>query len=648
MLITSFSAGQLSKKLYGRIDLPVYAQGASELTNFDIIPTGGIVRRSGTKRLGTLKKPARLIPFIINTETSFLFEIGASYIRIWKDGALITLGGVPIEFEHSIDMPLYSSLAEAREVQYSQMYDELWLVHRSYPVYCIKWAGGVDFTLSRVAFVSNEGDLPFDGTSNYPGTIAFFQGRLFLGSSLNQPQRIWASQPFDYSNFIYFDTITTKTTKLKSPNIHVFSATLTLESDILSAVTQDLSLIENISEYYVSGAGIPIGTKVVSAGVDSITISKQVAVEGIDLTCTIQLWKTPGMPEASDYEDIEILNDLTGAAHAFFFEIASDKNDAIKWMAPQKDLVIGTESSEWVVPGSVNAIFIQAVLNSRTGSAPLQATMVGSSTLFFASGGRSIKEYYYQYEQEAYKTSNLALWCEEVLKDFPAVDFDYTSAPYSRVLVTRLDGTVYSLLYEKELGIMGWNKIECSSGRIISTATTPSESGADFLYFAVESNGVHYLETISDSNVVYLDGFTEWDPITSIAMYPDSGTVQAVLVDGSTGETANPANPPVGFGAGHSVFIGYPYESLMTSMPIVKDIENSLKRIVNLKIRFQDSYMPEIINPQGIIENPLNTEPFTGVYSLPFSGSFDRDIFFSIRTSRPLPCSVLSVYADVN
>lgn len=648
MLITSFSAGQLSKKLYGRIDLPIYAQGASELTNFDIIPTGGIVRRRGTRRLGGLKKAARLVPFIINTETSFLFEIGAGYIRIWKDGALITAGGVPIEFINAIDIPLFSSLAEAREIQYSQTYDELWLVHRSYPVYCIKWTGGNTFTLTRVSFIGNKGKLPMNGPGNFPGAISFFQGRLFLGSSLNEPQKIWASQPFDYTNFIYFDTLVTETTKLKNPNIHIFSATLTLGSTFLSGVTQDLSTIANITDYYVSGVGIAIGTKVISAGIDSIDISNPVTAEGVDLTCSIQLWKNPGSPEVGDYEDILISNDITGASHAFYFEIASDKNDAIKWMAPQRDLVIGTESSEWVIPGSITALSIQAVLNSRTGSAPIQATMIGPSTVFFASGGRSIKEYYYQYEQEAYKASGLTLWCEEALRESPAVDFDYVSAPYSRVLVTRLDGSVYTLLYEKDLGIMGWNKFLFSSGRVISCATTSADSGADTIYFAVESNGAYYLETLHEGDSVYLDGFSAWDPLTSPSLYPPINSVQALLVDSTTGETANPTNPPVGFGVGHDVFIGYPYESCMTSMPIVNDERNSLKRIVSLKLRFSESYMPEVVNPQGIIENPVKPEPFTGVYNLPFSGSFDRDVFFTIRTSKTFPCSILSVYADVN
>jgi hypothetical protein len=221
MLITNFSAGELSKKLYGRIDLAIYAQGASRIENFEIIPSGGLTRRPGTRRIGATGGPARIIPFIITSTTTFLLEIGPSYIRIWKDGTPLTDGsGNLVQFVNQLHMPLYSSLAEAREVHYAQMYDELWLVHKSYPPYVLKWVGASSFTLTRPSFTANAYHLNSDGTKteqsppftsdgNYPGVIAFFLGRLFMGGSINEPQRIWASQPFKYTNFVEYETIGT-------------------------------------------------------------------------------------------------------------------------------------------------------------------------------------------------------------------------------------------------------------------------------------------------------------------------------------------------------------------------------------------------------------------------------------------------------
>lgn len=42
---------------------------------------------------------------------------------------------------------------------------------------------------------------PFSGTGNYPGSVAFFQGRLFYARTNNKPDTIWGSQVWHYDNF---------------------------------------------------------------------------------------------------------------------------------------------------------------------------------------------------------------------------------------------------------------------------------------------------------------------------------------------------------------------------------------------------------------------------------------------------------------
>ena len=54
MTITNFAAGELSQNLKGRVDISQYYAGCQKLKNFEIIPTGGIYRRSGLQRIGKL------------------------------------------------------------------------------------------------------------------------------------------------------------------------------------------------------------------------------------------------------------------------------------------------------------------------------------------------------------------------------------------------------------------------------------------------------------------------------------------------------------------------------------------------------------------------------------------------------------------
>jgi hypothetical protein len=51
VLFTNCAAGELSDTLFGRIDIPFSHTGGSHLANVDVISTGGIQRRKGSKQM---------------------------------------------------------------------------------------------------------------------------------------------------------------------------------------------------------------------------------------------------------------------------------------------------------------------------------------------------------------------------------------------------------------------------------------------------------------------------------------------------------------------------------------------------------------------------------------------------------------------
>ena len=52
---TNWTAGELSKALFGRVDIAKYQNGAEILENFIVQPHGGITRRPGTKFVKEIK-----------------------------------------------------------------------------------------------------------------------------------------------------------------------------------------------------------------------------------------------------------------------------------------------------------------------------------------------------------------------------------------------------------------------------------------------------------------------------------------------------------------------------------------------------------------------------------------------------------------
>ena len=70
---TNWTAGELAKDLFGRVDITKYANGAETLENFIVQPHGGITRRPGTrfvKEVKTSSAKTRLVPFEFSTTQS--------------------------------------------------------------------------------------------------------------------------------------------------------------------------------------------------------------------------------------------------------------------------------------------------------------------------------------------------------------------------------------------------------------------------------------------------------------------------------------------------------------------------------------------------------------------------------------------------
>ena len=91
-ILTNFRAGELSPKLSGRIDLQKYSEGCDTLENMLVFPSGGITRRPGTTFAGTSKDngKVKLVNFEFSDEQAYVLEFGASYIRFFQDGGILT------------------------------------------------------------------------------------------------------------------------------------------------------------------------------------------------------------------------------------------------------------------------------------------------------------------------------------------------------------------------------------------------------------------------------------------------------------------------------------------------------------------------------------------------------------------------------
>lgn len=89
----SFSGGEIAPSLYGRVDTVKYATGLRRCRNFFVMRHGGLSSRPGTSFVCEVSDSTaviRLIPFIFNSDQTYVLEFGNQYMRVIRNGVLLT------------------------------------------------------------------------------------------------------------------------------------------------------------------------------------------------------------------------------------------------------------------------------------------------------------------------------------------------------------------------------------------------------------------------------------------------------------------------------------------------------------------------------------------------------------------------------
>lgn len=126
--LLSFNAGEISPRLYDRVDLDKYRFACQTLNNGLVSIYGDIERRPGLEYIAEVKdsiKRTRLIRFQFSTTVAYVLEFGDQYIRFYNDGSQILSSGSPYE----IASPYLE--ADLFEIQFAQINDVMYLTHPS-------------------------------------------------------------------------------------------------------------------------------------------------------------------------------------------------------------------------------------------------------------------------------------------------------------------------------------------------------------------------------------------------------------------------------------------------------------------------------------------------------------------------------------
>ena len=94
-LQTNFTAGEISPRLFARVDIEKYSAGAAAIENMIVLPHGGLARRPGTHFVDAVKDSAkftRLIPFELSATLAYVLQFGEGYIRFHTNHSIVIDG----------------------------------------------------------------------------------------------------------------------------------------------------------------------------------------------------------------------------------------------------------------------------------------------------------------------------------------------------------------------------------------------------------------------------------------------------------------------------------------------------------------------------------------------------------------------------
>ena len=137
---SNFQSGELSPRLHSRVDSPLYKQGAGVATNMQVLPQGGLRKRSGTRFVAeSLRNEDNgntiLIPFVFSQDQSYVLELSGYRInnvwrlrmRFYTRAGVVTKNGVPYEIDHPFGTAILN------QIDYVQSADVMYFVHEDVP-----------------------------------------------------------------------------------------------------------------------------------------------------------------------------------------------------------------------------------------------------------------------------------------------------------------------------------------------------------------------------------------------------------------------------------------------------------------------------------------------------------------------------------
>ena len=656
--LSSFTAGEISPRLEGRVNLEKYREGLADLTNMVVHPHGGVARRPGTEFLGEVKSSAnytRLIPFQFKTSDTYILEFGNEYMRVYRNG-LQVLTGVP---------KTITAITKANPgVITSNSHgfangDEIYIIG----------VGGMTQLNGRNFRVANVTTNTFTLTDLFGDAI-------------------------DTTNFTTFtsggtaDKIYEITTPYTTANLPALNFAQSADVMYLVHPTYDIRTLSRTDHnaWTLATATITGSPTPSLSGSNNrpsvVTFFEQRLVFAGTNNNPQTIW----FSKSADYLNFTV---GTLADDALIYTIAANQVNAIRFLSATRILVLGTSGGEYVLTttndGPVTPTTTQIRKYSNYGSAPVQPVQVADVTLFLQRGNKKVREFRYvgEVDTSGYQAPDMTILAEHITEG-GITEFAYQQEPDSVIWAVRADGTLLGMTYRRDEQVVAWHKHviggEFSGGQAVveSIATLPNDDAEDELYMVVkrtiDGQTKRYIERLNvfefgdqttsayfvDSGLSYSGG-----AITSLSgLWHLPGETVSVLANGASHPDRTVSNGAISLAfSATSASIGYGYTSEMRTLRLeagssdgtsqgkpkrIHAITLRLYRTVGLEVGPASADVDRIYFRDSSMSMDTAVPLFTGDKTVEFPGGFEDDDRIYVRQTQPLPLTVLALYPRLN
>jgi len=517
-LQSDFSVGELSPKLYGRVDIDRYAASLRVCKNSIPPLEGGIERRPGTEFIAegynaVTANRHYLVPFIYGTTDTFMLEFSDQKLRFYRDYGLVISGSTPYEIATpytSADLAIGSP-----QLNYTQSADVVYLVHPNHAPRKLLRYSNTDWVLEKLTFLDGpyqsqnirDFNITPSASSGSGVTLTAGPAVTISGASAHTSGEILitaAAHGYRTNDRVFIASVTGTTEANGTWLVQVIDSGSfvlkgsTFASAYVSGGTSRPALFYNMEAGNLvrmkegTTWGWAVITSLTNDAAAVVTVEKTFTNTNAKTAWRLGLYSASNYPstvtfhedrlffsgaplfpqrvdgsQSSDYENFAP-TELDGTvlpSNAVSFGLNSNDVNASRWLvSDEKGMIGGTLAAEWIISSSssteaISPTSITAKKASTFGSSLASPVQLGKAVIFTQRSGRKLREFQYFFDVDGFRATDLTKLSGHITGD-GIFQMAAQKQPYSIVWAARKDGVLLGMTYERDLDTIraGWHR----------------------------------------------------------------------------------------------------------------------------------------------------------------------------------------------